>query len=919
VLALVVACGSDRVAARPDTVADAGAGTGAAQAFVLVDRGRPSATVVYDGDAPELRAAIDDLVHYVERISGARLDVVPGTVDRPGPTLHIGRTSLYEHLSASADAVVLDGFAMKRVGEDLVVAGRLPQGTVNAVMTLLQDHFGVRWYFRGELWEQVPRRATLAIAVAPNTADGAYVENPAFLMRYGWADASSARFAMRSRNSLAGVKLPFVGTGHDLVHVVNPQKFGDRPEYFAFWDGRRHVEHDVHPCFTHPDMPEVFLDAVRQGHYAFGVNDNVTACRCERCLAVDGGSEPYLGMVNVSESYFQLMARVAAESARIRPDMRLGVFAYQITNAPPRTVERIGDNVDVVLCQDTALYFDEEHRKTDQAMSAEWVRQCGHVRFYDYIGLSYWTPRYFPRILADQMRHIAAAGVAGYGTHSGSMVDSSMPMFYLLNRLLWNPRLDADALIAEMLTDLYGPAAGPIAAFYGHWEACWQRQQKAVWLFGIDDFRGEMSIYTWDDFEKGRVLLEEAATLARQAGADEKVHDRVAWLGQRYAFTWESARVFTVSMDAIRWTPTPDHREAIRISNGVVDAWAAWEKQLNTAVQLDGTSLEGWVGKTGMVRTWSLKQQMRDAVLAPLIRWVCAHEGLIPPCELRFIEQTLAGTAMLNRSRIESRVTERVNAVAYPPRVDGLLVADAFRVEAAPAMDAGAAPWPGAGTLDAAPWTWLDRSAPVKAGKYDDPVEQHRMIMSIPPVFDDLSIEAQAAWDEQCLYLRVDARDERHVHGGPGSAMWKADSIRLALTPDRDNFLYDVHSWTYIWGGYRGCELEIGVSLGADGTLLHIEQVPEGLAAELEPRSLIRAVARRHHPHTVYVLAIDWRLLPGFAPRAEKSVGFWLTVNDSDQGELVSAEYGSAINRVKRPTGFSAVRLAERPGERPGE
>lgn len=886
-------------------------GTADSNTFVLVDRGRPAATVVYAEQDPVLKLALDDLGRYVERITGAKLEITQGQDDTPGPTLHVGRTSHYEHLSKAAGAIVLDGFAIKRIGEDLIVAGTLPQGTANGIIALLQDQFGVRWYAPGALWEIVPEHPSLSITITPNSEDGVYVENPSFLMRNLWAGASSENFGLRSRLTHAQVKLPFVGTGHDLVHVVNPKKFGDRPEYFAWWDGRRHLEHDVHPCFTHPDMPGIFLDYIREGNWSFGVNDNVTACRCDRCLAVDGNSEPYLGMVNVSESYFQLMAKVAAETATIQPDTRIGVFAYQITNAPPRTVKHIGENVDVVLCQDTAQYFDDNHRKLDQAMSVEWVRKCGHVRFYDYIGLSYWTPRYFPHILADQMRHLAKVGVAGYGTHSGTMLDSSMPMFYLLNRLMWNANLDADVLIDEMLNSLYGPAVKPIRQFYAHWEACWERQTKAVWLFGIDNFRGEMSIYTWADFEKGRELLDEAATLARQPGVDAKVLERIDWLRERYAFSYESARAFTISMDAIRWQPGNDHRDAIAKSNAVVDIWRAWEKRFVQTLPLDGTSLEGWIGRTGMVRTWSLKQQMRDAVLAPLIRWVVAHEGKIPPPELRFIEHTLAGVGMLNRSRIENTVTERVQAVPYPPRVDGLLVADALRVTAPPAIKASASPWPRAGSLDAAPWYFLDRSKPIEPGKYDDPVVQHRMIMATPPVFDDLSIEGQLAWDDAHLYVRVDVRDERHVQNQHDEAMLKEDSIRLALTPDRDNFLYDVHSWTYIWGGYRGVELEMVVALCGGETKLHIEHRPEGLSADLDARSLIRAVVRRHHPHTVYELAIDWRLLPGFTPSPERSIGFWLTVNDIDKDDLVSAEYGSAINRVKRPTGFSAIRLAE--------
>jgi hypothetical protein len=221
-------------------------------------------------------------------------------------------------------------------------------------------------------------------------------------------------------------------------------------------------------------------------------------------------------------------------------------------------------------------------------------------------------------------------------------------------------------------------------------------------------------------------------------------------------------------------------------------------------------------------------------------------------------------------------------------------------------------PWRDAGSLEAAPWLFLDRTTKKEVGKYEDPVAQHRYVMAEPPAHDDLSVDCQAGWDDEDLYLRVDVRDERHVQTQSPRAMWKEDSIRVALTPERDSFLYDVHSWTYIWGGYRGCELEVGIALQGGKTTIHIEAVPEGLPKNLEPDSLIRATVRRYPQHTVYNLAIDWRLIPDFQPGPEKSLGFWLVVNDTDNGDLVSAEYGSAVNRVKRPTGFSAIRLVEK-------
>lgn len=887
--------------------ASADGGRAGRDSFFLVRDKRPAATVVYEPANPLARRAAEDLAFYVEKMSGVRLKVRESREDAPGPTLHIGRTCRFDGLSKAIERVRIDGFAMARTGEDLIVAGAIPQGTANGVTTILQDHFGVRWYHPGPLWEVVPVKSSLAISFSPTGPGNACVENPDFIERSLWGGVPDRDFGRRARLTMKGVKLPYTGTGHHLNRVVNPGKHGSHPEYFAFWDGRHHIAPDVHPCFTHPDMPGIFLDYMAKGNGSLGVNDNLSACRCGRCLKVDGKSPPYQGMVNVSESYFQLIARVAKEAARTRPDLRLGVFAYQLTNRPPKTVDHIGANVDVILCQDTSQYFDAGYANADRAMSAEWVKKCGHVRFYDYMGINYWTPRYFPRMLAGQLRHLARSGVAGYGTHASSMMDSAMPMYYVLYRLLWDADLDSTRLIARMLHDLYGPAAETMARFYDLWEMGWMRQKTGKWFFGMDDFRGEMSLYSWEDFERGRRLLDQAASEAM----DKKGRLRIAYLRDRYAFTHESARAFERSMAAIRWKPTADHADAIRLSNRAADAWWDWVRRFEKTLKLDGTPLSGWINKTCRVRAWSLKQQMRDAVLAPLVRWACFNEGRLPPSVLREKERILAGVGMLNMSTIERGLTQRVEAVSYPVRVDGLLVADVPRVRKAPLIDGGESPWQRAGPLNKAPWHFLDFTVPKKIGKYEDPVARHHYIMDRPPARDDLSVTSHAAWDASFLYLRIRVRDERHVQGQAPPAMWKEDSIRVALNPDRSNFLYDCHSWTYIWGGYRGCELDVGVALKAGDTHIHLKAVPKRFAGSVKPETMIRTVARRHNGETVYDIAVDWRLLPDFKPRRERSIGIWLAAHDMDKGERMSAEYGGPVNRVGRPSGFSAIRLVD--------
>jgi hypothetical protein len=870
--------------------------------FGLVRDGKPEARILVGGEQPVVAEAVKDLVDYVEKITGARLEVTHGQIDLPGPTLHIGETNIAASIRHRNDDIRIDGFVMKRAGHDVLIAGAIPEGTANGVTTLIQEQFGVRWYFPGELWEVVPKRDSLTVTVDANVGDDVRLVNPSFSGRQLWGDPLGKDFMRRMRMTQKGVALPYVGAGHSINAIVNPQKFGHKPEYFAWFDGKHHVEHDAHPCFTHPDMFEIFMEYVRQGGSSMGVNDNLTACRCERCLKLDGNSEPYMGMTNISESFFQLIQKVAAQSYRENPTHRIGVFAYQLTNAPPATVDHLGPNVSVVLCQDTAQYFDDNVKRIDQSMSAEWVTKCDHIRFYDYIGLSHWTPRYFPHLVADQMKHLAKIGLEGYGTHSDTMTDSAMPMFYLLYQVLWDADLDPDRLLDDMMTDLYAESAGPVGRFYEHWEAIWMRQEQGRWLNAIDNLRGEMALFTMDDFITGRRLLEEAASLAK----DERVTQRIDFLRAFNDFSYAAAETYFITMKVLQACPeTP--AEAERLSAEALDSWVAFSEAYDRTDHMPATFLGGWASKTFRVRMWGLKQQVRDAIIAPFIRWSTAHELEIDSGELEDLEQRWHQIARDQLSTAEGLITEKVGAAYRMPRAAGVRatpIPALPRTEEAFTFDV---PWPTIASITTCEWVYRDRSPDTQPGKYDEPLIQYYMD---PPAPEDHHIAWQAAWTPDALHLRIEVADDVHRQDRAPQDIWEQDSVQIALNEHRDDILYDVHSWTYIWGGYRGTEIEFGLGLKADQTLKHVWHVPEGLSGE-EAMRRIQGRVQRAGDKTVYEAVVPWSVLPGFQPEEEKSVGIGLVVNEVDEDDRrVSAEYGSGIVRAKRPGDFAAVRLA---------
>ncbi len=874
--------------------------------FTLVRDGTAAAPVIVAGTDPALDGALSDLKEYVHRITGADLTIHTGVADLPGPTLHIGRTAHFAATAEARAAIKGDGFVVATIGEDCIIAGNLPQGTANGITTILQDQFGVRWYYAGPLWEVVPHKPSLLIELTPNAAGAAYVENPSFYGRHLWGRPPTERFGRRMRLTRKDTPLPYVGTGHALNHVVPLDTYArDHPDYFAFMKGRRITDRVSQPCFTHPDMADVFMTAVRKTAAAggrttsFGVNDNLDACRCPRCLAIDGDAEPYMGMVNVSESYCQLLARVAARTAREFPGMRLGIFAYQQTNAPPKTVDVIGKNVDVVLCQDTSQHFDPAVQAMDHRMSSEWVKTVGGVSFYGYVGINYWTPRYFPHILAAQVKHLAEIGVLGFQTHGTTMPDSSMPMFYLLYRLLWDADLDPDAVISTMLNDCYGTAAEHMRDFYEHWERQWMRQTTAKWFKGMDDLRAEFTIYSLAAIERGQAILDRALA----AASTEPVKQRVAFVRSSFAYTVAAARAHFAYRRAIVSTP-PTPEAARRLSTEVVESWEAFARTLKHAERLPGSSASGWHSKTFRVRAWAFKQEMREGVMAPLVRWVCAKEGTGAPERLRAVERDFARIALAHRARVEAQLTEGVGAAARPPCANALIVSDIPHARIVRSKTGGIEE---ATPISGVPWIF--RGPPPPPAKYDEPM---RAAYREPPQRRDHAVSWQAAWDETRLYLRIVVLDDRHRQDQNPPQMHKEDSVQIALSPHRHEYRGASHSWYFLMGGYHGDETAFGVSLRAGRAQTHVWRAPPTLGST-DPLRLIEADAARAGARTLYDIAVSWKLLPGFTPAPERSFGIAIVVNDVDDGPRCSAEYGGGVAGYKRPAEFTALRLVAQP------
>ncbi len=126
--------------------------------------------------------------------------------------------------------------------------------------------------------------------------------------------------------------------------------------------------------------------------------------------------------------------------------------------------------------------------------------------------------------MGKNIRYGHEHGLRGY--HAESVYNwGEGPKLYLTMKLLWDPSLDVDDVLAEWYERSVGVAAAPeLAAYYAHWEDFWTRRVlqssfvrgESVWGGMWLPFArvGYLDVVTEEDLSRSREWLEAAVAKA---------------------------------------------------------------------------------------------------------------------------------------------------------------------------------------------------------------------------------------------------------------------------------------------------------------------------------------------------------------------------------------------------------------------
>lgn len=513
--------------------------------FVIVQDGRAQCQVVLGqgAQAVEVQAA-DDLARALSTMTGVEVPLVREGDEQAGvPRILVGPCSLPEEIMAAVNERDYGGYIIRQVGNDLILRGPSEYGSSNAVYGLLEDFLGCHWYMPSELFEHIPQRAEVVLPVLDVAVD------PGFRFRYFSGVSEGGPWQFRNRLDRPGNwNAPFLASmTHWIYRIYPPSKYGEEhPEFYPFIGGERRVNRDdsdqyAQPCTSNPAVVQVAIDTINRyfdenpnAHtYSVSINDNNTWCECDDCTALDADLPMFRGRKIFSDRYYTYVNAVARGVAQRHPDKFIGCFAYWGVEPVPVNIDRLEPNVYIGITQDCAQYFDRAYRQQDREFIKQWQNHVTHLGKYDYFGLGAIIPRYYPTLIAEDIKYSKAVGLEGYHSEAFPMWSHFGPQIYLGARLLFNPDLNHDVLLDEFFTDLFGPAAPEMAGFFNTLEEAWMNYERpGRWFEGISSMSQQISMYTPRHLRTLRAHLRRARDLADS----DLVRQRVAYFERGFAY-----------------------------------------------------------------------------------------------------------------------------------------------------------------------------------------------------------------------------------------------------------------------------------------------------------------------------------------------------------------------------------------------
>lgn len=558
--------------------------------LVLASKSVAPAPIVVPQDAPpRTKEAAAELARCLEKMSGVKVPLMEGTpTEIPARAIWVGYQPALKSLFPKVD------FDFKHPEEILIVAidqhvaitgrdrwipgGKVIQdrskkkmevqhesGTANAVYTFLQDALGVRWFWPGELGEDVMKSEEIKIAPMEYRYHPAIVGRSGVFHYSNQGDVGYGRshdWTLHQRLMLDS--FPMEG-GHafsdwwERYHKTHPEIFALQP------DGTRSGfpnPRTVKLCSSNPKVWELWLKQVEEelkedpGLTMFNASPNdgwaSGHCVCKDCSAWDHPD----GEPRMFNWYKQNVAHPALSDRDVTFANKLAglleqkypgkgytvmMMSYGHSRPAPVTA-RPAKNV-IISCVanflgrtglvDRGSTRGDTYRQQWDAWAKITPRLLWRPNTGSPAGWQQGLPDLSVQQTAGDFKAVAAVGckgifIDGVWEHWATMG----PQYYVMGLLTWNPSLDTQAVLEDYYQRAFGPAAPHVRAYYEGVEKARMAFTAENLEAGVFDFP---KLYTPELLRDAQARLD-AAKAAVESG-DEVYQKRVAFVQAGLTYT----------------------------------------------------------------------------------------------------------------------------------------------------------------------------------------------------------------------------------------------------------------------------------------------------------------------------------------------------------------------------------------------
>jgi len=431
------------------------------QAYIeIVKNGKASARILTDKNNPADSQAAELLRDFIERITGARPEILPAESKAQKDDILIGNFQLPVQ-GIAVENIKEDGFALATTDGYIRIVHGTGNGSVYGAVTLLEDYFNIHYFTENTYTIHQNKDMFMPAGIAR-------IENPSF--RYRQINVYSQEDPLyKLWHRLKSPEEVFIQDMwvHTFTRLLPASEYGAaHPEYYAFVNGERRPGDVSQWCLTNPELFEVVasrIDSLFRANpdkhiISVSQNDSQTHCFCDKCKAVD----EYEG--SPSGTIIRFLNKLAERF----PDKEFSTLAYLYSVPPPRHTKPL-PNVNIMLCnidckREVPLTENDSGREFVKSMEG-WAAISNNIFVWDY-GINfdnYISP--FPNfhILQPNMQLFRKNNATMHFSQINSVKggDFSELRAYLVAKLMWNTSVDLDSVMRIFLNEYYGEPAAP--------------------------------------------------------------------------------------------------------------------------------------------------------------------------------------------------------------------------------------------------------------------------------------------------------------------------------------------------------------------------------------------------------------------------------------------------------------------------